>query len=67
MPDPEEGGSRPPQEPTPSIERSTTDFTESRNSKGLDSFDVRPPVGITQSEPGPDGVATLGLPEDYAD
>jgi hypothetical protein len=68
MPDPEEGGHSAPTEPTPTpIERSATDFTETRNSKGLDSFDVQPPVGIPQSEPGPDGVATLGLPEDYAD
>jgi hypothetical protein len=67
MSDPDKGGRSAPTEPTPSIERSTTDFTETRSRKGLDSFNVLPPVGIPQPEPGPDEVATLALPEDYAD
>jgi hypothetical protein len=33
--------------------------------RGLDSFDVLPPVGIPQPPPDPDGTMRLALPEDF--
>jgi hypothetical protein len=68
VPDPDHGDQRSPEESTHTTTRPSDPSTElfTRSTKSLDSFDIPPPVGIPQPEPGPDGVVKIALPEDIA-